>query len=122
MTEYSTTVARPSLGSLHFSTGEVVSLDRDVVIGRRPRYTPQPGRPEAHIVPVPSPNQEISRTHCEIRIDGWEARVRDLGSNNGTFLLRHGQSPMRVTDSTPVLLRPGDILDLGDAVSVRMEA
>ena len=122
MTDQSTTVPRPSLGSLHFSTGEIVALDRDVVIGRRPRYTPQQGRPEAHLVPVPSPNQEISRTHCEVRIDGWEVRVRDMGSNNGTFLIRQGQSPVRLTDSAPALLRPGDILDLGDAVSVRMEA
>lgn len=122
MTDQSTTVPRPSLGSLHFSTGEIVTLDRDVVIGRRPRYTPQQGRPDAHLVPVPSPNQEISRTHCEVRIDGWEVRVRDMGSNNGTFLIRQGQSPVRLTDSTPALLRPGDILDLGDAVFVRMEA
>lgn len=122
MTEQTVNIPRPPLGTLHVSTGEVITLDRDVVIGRRPSYTPQPGRPHAHVVLVPSPNQEISRTHCEIKIDGWDVRIRDLGSNNGTFLLRPGQSPVRVTDSAPMILRPGDILDLGDAVTVRMEA
>lgn len=122
MTEQTVNIPRPPLGTLHVSTGEVIILDRDVVIGRRPSYTPQPGRPHAHVVLVPSPNQEISRTHCEIKIDGWDVRIRDLGSNNGTFLLRPGQSPVRVTDSAPMILRPGDILDLGDAVTVRMEA
>lgn len=114
-------IPRPSLGTIVFSTGERILLDRDIVIGRRPRYTPQPGRPEAHVVPVPSPNLEISRTHCEIKIDGWDARVRDLGSNNGTFLLRPNQQPVRVTDSAPVILRPGDVLDIGDEVTLRME-
>ena len=86
MTEQTVNIPRPPLGTLHVSTGEVIILDRDVVIGRRPSYTPQPGRPHAHVVLVPSPNQEISRTHCEIKIDGWDVRIRDLGSNNGTFL------------------------------------
>lgn len=121
MTDTTVRIPRPSLGTLVFSTGERIPLDRDVVIGRRPRYTPQPGRPEAHVVPVPSPNLEISRTHCEIKIDGWDARVRDLGSNNGTFLLRPNQQPLRVTDSVPVILRPGDVLDIGDMITIRME-
>lgn len=117
-----TQVPQPTLGILRFSTGEVLPLDRDVIVGRRPAYRPQPGRPEAHVVPVPSPNQEISRTHCEVSINGWDVRVRDLGSNNGTFLHRPGQAPVRITDSSPSILRPGDILDLGDGVTIIMEA
>lgn len=116
-----TQVPQPPLGQVHFSTGEILTLDRDIIIGRRPAYRAQPGRKEPHIVPVPSPNQEISRTHCEISINGWDVRVRDLGSNNGTFLLRPGQAPLRVTEGTPAILRSGDILDLGDGVTIRME-
>lgn len=122
MSEQSVSILRPSLGSLVVSTGERIPLDRDVIVGRRPRYVPQAGRPEAHLVPVPSPNQQISRTHCEVRVDGWDVRVRDLGSNNGTFLLRVGQEPVRISESAPVIVRPGDVIDLGDSVTMRVEA
>ncbi|WP_078062411.1 FHA domain-containing protein [Actinomyces provencensis] len=122
MSDRSVTIPRPNLGSLVISTGETVPLDRDVIIGRRPRYVSQSGRPEAHLVPVPSPNQQISRTHCEVRVDGWDVRVRDLGSNNGTFLMRTGQEPVRISESAPLIVRPGDVIDLGDSVTMRVEA
>lgn len=121
MADRSVSIPRPDLGSLVISTGERIPLDRDIVIGRRPRYVPQPGRPEAHLVPVPSPNQQISRSHCEVRVDGWDVRVRDLGSNNGTFLMRPGEAPVRITESAPVIVRPGDVIDLGDSVTMRVE-
>lgn len=121
LTNEHATIPRPPLGTLVFSTGDAIILDRDVLIGRRPTYTPEPGRPEAYVVTVPSPNQEISRNHCEIRIDGWDARVRDLGSNNGTFLLRPGEPTQRVAEGMPIVLRPGDLIDLGDTVTIRME-
>lgn len=117
-----TQVPQPSLGAVYFSTGEVFTLDRDIVVGRRPTYRPQPGRTDAHLVPVPSPNQEISRTHCVIVVDGWDVRVQDLRSNNGTFLLRPGHNPLRVTEGQPTVMRVGDVLDIGDGVTIRMEA
>ncbi|MDO4791638.1 MAG: FHA domain-containing protein [Buchananella hordeovulneris] len=117
-----TSVPRPALGRLVFSTGEVITLDRDVVVGRRPRAIAEPGRQEAQIVPVPSPKQEISRTHCQIRVDDWEVRVKDMGSNNGTYLTRPGEAALRLSDKTPMILQVGDRLDLGEGISIRMEA
>lgn len=117
-----TSVPRPALGRLVFSTGEVVPLERDVVVGRRPRAIAEPGRQEPQIVPVPSPKQQISRTHCQIRVDDWEVRVKDMGSNNGTFLTRPGEAALRLSDKTPMILQVGDRLDLGEGISIRMEA
>lgn len=122
MTDSSARVPRPPLGSIILSTGETLSLDRDVIIGRRPRYVPEPGRPEARIVAVPSPGKQISRSHCEVRIDDWDVRVRDLGSNNGTYLHRPGETPVRLKERVPVVMRPGDVIDIGEGVSFRMES
>lgn len=121
MSEQTGLVERPNLGVLVVSTGERIALDKDIIIGRRPRSQPQAGRPESHLVPVVSPNQQISRTHCEIRVDGWDVRVRDLGSNNGTFLLRAGQPAARVGETSGMILQVGDVIDLGDSVTARME-
>ena len=118
----SVTVPRPDLGRIVLSTGEEVALDQDIIIGRRPRSTPSAGRTPARLVIVPSPGKEISRSHCEVRIDDWDVRVRDLGSNNGTYLTRPGQAPVRLDGSVSMVLTPGDIVELGEGISFRVEA
>ncbi len=114
-------VNRPSLGRLVMSSGEVVELDRDIIFGRNPKELYRASRPDVRLVSVDSHDQEISRTHCEIRVDGWDARVRDLGSQNGTFVTHAGKEPERVDQATPVILRCGDVITLANSVSMRLE-
>lgn len=115
------TVPRPSLGRIILSTGEEVALDQDIIIGRRPRSSAGAGRQPARLVIVPSPRKQISRSHCELRIDDWDVRLHDLGSNNGTYLTRPGQAPVRLDENVPTVLKPGDVVELGEEISFRME-
>lgn len=114
-------VERPSLGRLIMSTGEIIELDRDVVFGRNPKDLHRTGRSDVRVVAVESAEQDISRTHCEIRVDGWDARVRDLGSQNGTFLTHVGQSAKRIDQARPEILRCGDVITLAQSISIRLE-
>ena len=59
-------VSRP-VASLVFSTGEVVEVDRTVLVGRAPEARQFASHDQPHAVTVASPNQEISSTHLEIR-------------------------------------------------------
>ncbi|MBI5534421.1 MAG: sigma 54-interacting transcriptional regulator [Deltaproteobacteria bacterium] len=64
------------------------------------------GSHESNDVVINDPT--VSRFHCEVFIDPYGFRVRDVGSTNGTLL-----------DGTPVMeawLRSGSTLKLGDAV------
>ena len=115
------TVPRPSLGRIILSTGEEVALDQDIIIGRRPRSSAGADRQPARLVIVPSPRKQISRSHCELRIDDWDVRLHDLGSNNGTYLTRPGQAPVRLDENVPTVLKPGDVVELGEEFSFRME-
>lgn len=115
------TVPRPSLGRIILSTGEEVALDQDIIIGRRPRSSAGADRQPARLVIVPSPRKQISRSHCELRIDDWDVRLHDLGSNNGTYLTRPGQAPVRLDENVPTVLKPGDVVELGEEISFRME-
>ncbi|QWW19161.1 FHA domain-containing protein [Schaalia sp. 19OD2882] len=115
-------ITRPPVGRLVLSTGETVLLDRDVVLGRNPTATASVGRRAPRLVAIDDVEQEVSRSHCEIRVDGWDARVRDLGSQNGTYLLREGAEAEKVGEGSPVLLRPGDVFRLGATVTVRLES
>ena len=117
----SVTVPRPSLGRIVLSTGEEVALEQDIIIGRRPRSSAGAGRQPARLVIVPSPRKQISRSHCELRIDDWDVRLHDLGSNNGTYLTRPGQAPVRLDENVPTVLKPGDVVELGEEISFRME-
>jgi pSer/pThr/pTyr-binding forkhead associated (FHA) protein len=40
---------------------------------------------------IPIADDSISRRHAQITLDGSHIRVEDVGSSNGTFLIRQGQ-------------------------------
>ena len=110
------TVARPPLGAVVVSTGEGFVLDRTAVIGRRPRASRVSGSDVPQLITVPSPQQDISRSHLELRLEGWHVVALDLGTTNGTTLHREGYEPLRLRAREGVVLHDGDLLDLGDEV------
>ncbi|QJW38576.1 FHA domain-containing protein [Cellulosimicrobium protaetiae] len=112
---------RPPLGRLVVSTGQTVELDRPVVVGRRPRSPRTQATELPRLVTVPSPQQDISRSHVEITLEGWHVLVSDMATTNGTTLLRAGQPPRRLHPSEPVLVVDGDVADLGDGVTLVFE-
>ena len=73
------------------------------------------------VLTVPSPGQLISRNHLLIELDEWSVLARNLSESNGTLLLREGEPARKIPSSEPVLLRAGDVLDLGDGQSLAME-
>ena len=109
---------------LEFSSGDRVEVDRVVLVGRAPeasRFTPTE---QPMLVTVPSPHEEISSTHCEIRpgagVDHGAAVVTDLGSTNGTVLVQPGLGPEDLRPGVPVQLMPGAVIDLGDSLTIRV--
>lgn len=111
-------VERPSLGRVEVSTGESVDLSVPVVVGRFPQAQTTGSPVAQRLVTVPSPSQDISRSHLEIRLDGWHVLLVDLDTVNGTTLLRAGQSPRRLHPLEPTLVADGDVVDLGDGVTL----
>jgi hypothetical protein len=108
-------------GRLRLSTGQVVALDRTVVIGRRPRSTRVTGTDLPHLIAVDSPEQDISRSHLEVRAEGDSILATDLHTTNGTTLRRVGADPVRLHPGERNVVVPGDVLDLGDGVTVTVE-
>ncbi len=100
------------------STGETVLLDRGAIVGRRPRLTRVQGLTAPSLVTVPSPNQDISRNHVEIRLEGHSVLAVDLDTTNGTLLCRGAAEPVRLHPGEGTLLVSGDQLDLGETVTL----
>ncbi|GGH42250.1 FHA domain-containing protein [Microbacterium album] len=107
--------------TLVLSTGERIALDRGAIVGRRPRAVRANGA-LPHLVTVPSPNQDISRSHVEIRVEGRDVMVVDLNTMNGTRLLRVGAEPVRLHPGVSTLVVRGDRLDIGEDVILSFEA
>lgn len=71
------------------------------------------GREQSNDITISDP--EVSRRHARIFFQNGSYVVEDLGSTNGTFV--NGQ---RLTG--PYILRPGEMLNFGEHVSVLYEA
>ena len=113
-------VQRPTLGGLRLPTGEVVPLDRGVVLGRKP--APVDGSQDwPHLVHLPPEHSFVSRMHLWIDLDGWDVVARDLDSRGGTTLAQTGGDPQRMTPHEAYLLEPGAVLDLAEVYAVRFE-
>ena len=112
------------VAKLTFSSGDVVEVDRAVIVGRAPEARRFTSTEQPRLVTVPSPNQEISSTHLEIRpgagADHGSAVVTDLGSTNGTVLVQPGLPPEDLQPGIAVQLIPGAIVDLGDGVTIQV--
>ena len=115
--------ASRAVARLIFSSGETVEVDRPIVVGRSPearRY----GDGEARLVTVPSPHQEISSTHLELRpgagADHGSAVATDLGSTNGTVVVQPGLPAEDLQPGIAVALVPGAIIDLGEGVTIQV--
>jgi hypothetical protein len=112
------------VASLVFSTGDVVAVDRTVLVGRAPEARRFASHDQPHVVTVPSPHQEISSTHLEIRpgagADHGSAIATDLGSTNGTVLAQPGLDAEDLRPGIAVSLIPGAVLDLGDGVTIQV--
>ena len=109
---------------LEFAHGERVDVDRVVIIGRAPEAGRFSQADQPRLVAVPSPHQEISSTHIEIRpgsgADHGSAVVTDLGSTNGTVVVQPGVGPEDLRPGVPVPLAPGAMIDLGDGMTIRV--
>ncbi|KRE59173.1 hypothetical protein ASG92_04820 [Arthrobacter sp. Soil736] len=114
-------VPRPRLGRLRLSTGELIDLDESLVIGRQPSVSRVQGGVMPRLVQVASPGGDISRSHVEVRLEGWHVMLCDLKATNGTVLVREGQPPRRLAQNEMAIVLDGDIAELGDDVSLRFE-
>lgn len=96
-----------------------VEVSRDVIIGRDPDARALTGRPVATVLRVPSPETEISRSHCAVMMTtpgSWT--LMDLGSANGTVLRHADGSFQDVTPMVTIALNDGDLIDVGEGTTI----
>ncbi|QEE61731.1 FHA domain-containing protein [Salinibacterium sp. dk2585] len=93
---------------------EPIELDRPAHIGRRPSLPRVPQRVRPRLVRVPSPKQEVSSTHLEVRQEGASVVLTDLRSTNGTTVTMPGATPRALRPGESLVVTPGTVVDIGD--------
>lgn len=94
---------------LRFAAGVITLQAGEVgVLGRDPSAT---GAANPYVVPGDAGS--VSKSHLLVRFDGATATAEDLGSTNGSTIVRDGRSTALPAGS-PAPLRPGDQVVLGD--------
>ena len=121
-TQEHVTVPRPVLGVLRFSDGRTLFLSGPMLIGRSPRAEGAVGGEPPELVAVASPLKEISGTHLEVRIEGWQVFLVDRQSTNGTVATLPGRDAQRLHPGEPFLITPGTSVSLADEIEFRFEA
>ena len=78
---------------LTFTTGEVVTVSGDGLIGRRPM--PQPGETFGHLIQILDRGLSVSKTHLEFGEHEGGLWIADRFSSNGTVVRRPGELGLR---------------------------
>lgn len=112
---------RPRRGmvpTLALDSGERLSLDTALVLGRDPVA---PADAPAQVYRWADMSRTLSKSHVRLEWDGRQVWVTDLGSTNGTLVRGAGAStPLLAHQRTPV---PGTVtLEIGDRVLTIREA
>jgi hypothetical protein len=104
----------PSAPVLRFDDGMVVTVDEDLVLGRRPDGHELVTDGNARPVPIADTQNVLSSAHAAIQRTGREVTLTDLGSLNGTHVA--GPEATEWTQLEPGVAHPladGDRLLLG---------
>jgi hypothetical protein len=113
--QHKVTGPRPALGVLVTDDGSVFSVTGDYVIGRAPERDEAVLSGSAKAMVLRDVGKSVSRVHAHLTVSGWQVRVVDRGSSNGTFVSRSGQAGPweRLSEDAATPLAPGARLRIG---------
>jgi hypothetical protein len=109
---------RPSLGVLVLDDGSAYSLTNDYILGREPANAPEVLGGAALPLTLIDPDLTMSRIHARITMTGWDVRVADAGSANGTFVAAPGNDWTRLNPEEPVTIVPATRVRVGERTLV----
>ena len=103
--------------AIELSTGATEQLDQPILIGRAPSVTKVSGASLPRLVTISGPDQDISRNHVQVVVEGGTVVVTDLHSRNGTMIILPGRPPQQLRAGEPTPIIPGTSVDLGSGVT-----
>ena len=103
------------------TTGSRESLELPILVGRSPSVSKVSGGVIPRLLTVGTPDQDISRNHVRVSLEGGTVVVTDLHSRNGTMVELPGKSPQKLRAGEPTSIIVGTVIDLGSGVTLTVE-
>lgn len=102
--------------------GDTQPLDRPVLIGRSPSVSQVSGGSMPRLVMLGTGDQDISRNHARVALEGGTVVVTDLHSRNGTIVVLPGKPPRKLRAGEPTAVIVGTVIDLGGGITITVDA
>lgn len=102
---------------IELSTGAREELSQPIVIGRAPSVSKVSGASLPRLVTIAGSDQDISRNHVQVAVEGGTVVVTDLHSRNGTMVVLPNRAPQQLRAGDPTAVIVGTVVDLGGGVS-----
>ncbi len=97
---------------LALADGREIPVDaKGAVLGREP--VAAPSRAAASLVRITEAGQTLSRSHALFDVAGGVLGVTDLGSANGSVLIRPGADEIDLVPQERIVVAAGDTVELG---------
>ncbi|WP_431220941.1 FHA domain-containing protein [Leifsonia xyli] len=112
----------PAEFAVLLSDGRREPLAAPLVVGRAPSVTAVPSLRGARPVTLTSAEDDISRSHVAVAVEGDSVVVTDLHSRNGTLIVLPGTSPQKLRSGEPTTVVLGTVIDLGSGATLTVEA
>ncbi len=103
------------------TTGAREALTQPILVGRSPSVSKISSGEMPRLLTVGTPEQDISRNHVQVSLEGGTVVVTDLHSRNGTMVELPGRSPQKLRAGEPTSVILGTIIDLGSGVTLTVE-
>ncbi len=107
--------------SLVLPNGAREPLDRKVLVGRSPSVSKVSGGDLPRLITLEDPEQDISRNHAQVALEGDTVVVTDLHSRNGTLIVLPGKSPQKLRAGEPTAVIVGTVIDFGGGITLTVE-
>ncbi|GAA1949962.1 FHA domain-containing protein [Agromyces allii] len=114
-------VASPKL-SLRMPDGSLEPVTHEVLLGRAPSVSQVSGGRLPRVVAIGAGDQDISRTHVRVTVEGDTVVITDLHSRNGTHVAQPGKAPVRLRAGEPTPVLVGTVVDLGGGWTIQVVA
>jgi hypothetical protein len=106
---------RPTMGTLTFDDGAVLTIDRPAAIGANVPTGYVVDDEPATIVRLDDGVGGVSDVQVEVRLSGWNIEIVDMQSTNGTYTMLRGerQTRTKLRAGQSVTMQPGMTIESG---------
>ncbi|MEJ3404174.1 FHA domain-containing protein [Rathayibacter sp. YIM 133350] len=106
---------------LRLPDGRIERVETAVLIGRAPSLSQHSGGPVPRLLAIGGADNDISRNHVHVELQGDTLVATDLHSRNGTILTLPGTEPRKLRAGEAATVVAGSVIDLGGGITIAVE-